>query len=212
MDAWDRAWLVVLVWFGLVVAVFSLARNWPLVSFALAFGIGFGAAAWAVRKRVRPAFRRLGLANFGGFVILAVAISSGEEVLCWALGNRIANPELWKDLLLVNGTWLVWYASWYYVLSKRFAYREKEALLLAASTGILYEYLSSGAFLTNPAGILLGAPLAAVVYAALFVLPMQLIDFTGKEESAMKYAASPVLPYLLSFAAAIPLVLLLYVV
>jgi hypothetical protein len=212
MKTWDRAWLVMLAWFGAVIAIFALAQNWALVSFALLFGIGFGAIAWSIRSKVRPAFQRLGLANFGGFAILAVAISSGEEVLCWALGNRIANPVLWKDLVVVNGTWLVWYASWYFILSKRFAYQEKEALFLAACTGILYEYISSGAFWANPAGIVLGAPLAAVVYAALFILPMQLVDFSGKDEKPLKYVESPFLPYLLSFAVALPLVILFSVV
>jgi hypothetical protein len=212
MGTWDRAWLVVLAWFGVVVAIFSLAQNWAMVSFALIFGVGFGAIAWVIRSKIRPAFERLGLANFGGFAILAVAISSGEEVLCWALGNRIANPVLWKDLVLVNGIWLVWYASWYFILSKKFAYKEKEALLLAAGTGILYEYVSSSAIWTNPAGILLGAPLAVVIYAALFILPMQLVDFMGKDEKPLKYAASPFLPYILSFAVALPLVLLFSVV
>jgi hypothetical protein len=212
MDSYDRAWLVVLVWFGIVVAIFALARNWALVSFALLFGLGFGGAAWMLRSRVQPAFRRLGLANFGGFALMAVAISSAEEILCWALGNRIANPVLWKDLVLVNGIWLVWYASWYYILSRRFAYKEKEALLLAASTGILYEYVSSGAIWTNPTGIFLGAPLAAVVYAALFILPMQLVDFSGKDEGTLKLPASVFLPYILSFGAALPLVILFSVI
>jgi hypothetical protein len=205
MDPWSRAWLVILAWFGAVVAIFTVARNWALVWFALVFGLGFGGLFWAIRSRIRPAFEKLGLANFAGFALLSVAISTFEEVLCWALGNRIANPVLWKDLVLVNGTWLVWYASWYFFLAKRYVYQEKEALLLAASTGILYEYVSSGSFYSNPAGIVLGAPLAIVVYAALFVLPMQLVGFEGKIDGAGKYAASTLLPYIFSFAAAVPL-------
>lgn len=212
MDTWSRAWLVILAWFGAVVVIFAIARNWAMVSFALVFGLGFGGLFWAVRSGIRPAFEKLGLANFAGFALLAVAISTFEEVLCWALGNRIANPVLWKDLVLVNGTWLVWYACWYFILAKRYAYQEKEALLLAASTGILYEYVSSGTFLANPAGIILGAPLAIVVYAALFIIPMQLVDFRGKDEYAIKYIASPFLPYVLSFAAALPLAIVISIV
>jgi len=212
MDKWSRAWLAILAWFGAVIAIFAIVQNWSMVSFALLFGIGFGALCWVIRSRIRPAFERLGLANFGGFAILAIAISSGEEVLCWALGNRIANPVLWKDLVIVNGSWIVWYATWYFILAKRYAYKEKEALFLAASTGILYEYVSSGTFLTNPAGILLGAPLAIVVYAALFIIPMQLVDFWGKDEAAIKYVASPFLPYMLSFAVALPIAIVVLMV
>lgn len=209
MDVWDRAWLVMLAWFAIAMAVFSIAREWSIVEFGVGFGLLFGSIAWWLRKGVRPAFRKLRLDNFAGFALLAVIVSSGEEIFCWALGNRIANPVLWKDLVLVNGIWLVWTATWYFRLSKRYVFREKEALMLGASVGVLYEYISSGAFLYNPWGILLGLPLAVVVYAAIFMLPMQLIDFTGKSNSGLKYVEAPLLPYILSFAAAIPLIILL---
>ncbi len=209
MDNWSRTWLVILAWFGAVVVIFAIAHNWALVSFALIFGLGFGGLFWAARSRIRPVFEKLGMANFAGFALLAIGVSTFEEVLCWALGNRIANPVLWKDLVLVNGTWLVWYACWYFILAKRYAYQEIEALLLAASAGILYEHVSSGTILANPAGIVIGAPLAIVVYAALFILPMQLVDFQGEDEAGIKYIASLFLPYLLSFAVALPLAILL---
>ena len=209
MDAWDRAWLVMLAWFAIAMAVFSIAREWSIVEFGVGFGLLFGSIAWAIRKSVRPAFKKLHLDNLAGFSLLAVLVSSGEEIFCWALGNRKANPVIWKDLVLVNGIWLVWFATWYFRLSKRYLFKEKEALMLGAMIGVIYEYISSGAFLVNPAGILLGLPLAVVVYAAIFMLPMQLLDFTGKSDSRLKYVEAPILPYILSFAAAIPLIIIL---
>jgi hypothetical protein len=51
-------------------------------------------------------------------------------------------------------------------------------------------------------------PLAVVVYAAIFVLPMQLIEFTGTNDSRMKYPIGIVLPFILTFPAAIILCVL----
>jgi hypothetical protein len=209
MDNWDRAWAVVLLWFAAVMAIFAFAREWSIVEFGVGFGLVFGSVAWWLRKHVRPAMRKVRLDNFAGFVLLAVTISSAEEMSCLALGNKIANPVLWKDLVIVNGVWLAWFATWYFLLSKKYHFIEKEALMLGASAGVLYEYVSSGAFISNPAGLVLAIPLAVVVYAAIFVLPMQLIDFSGTGEGGIKYIAAPLLPYALSFCVAIPLVLVL---
>ena len=209
MDNWDRAWLVMLAWFSAVMAIFAIAREWGIIEFGVGFGLVFGSVAWWLRKRVRPAMRKARLDNIYGFALLAVTISSAEEIFCWALGNDIANPVIWKDLVIVNGVWLAWFATWYFLLSKKYHFIEKEALMLGASVGVLYEYISSGAFISNPAGLVLAVPLAVVVYSAIFVLPMQLIDFSGTGKSGIKYIAAPLLPYVLSFSVAIPLVLVL---
>ncbi|MCK4928802.1 MAG: hypothetical protein KAR76_03610 [Methanosarcinales archaeon] len=61
--------------------------------------------------------------------------------------------------------------------------------------------------LQNPPGMVLAFPLGVVVYAAIFVLPMQLIEFTTNN-SRMKYPVSIVLPFILTFPAAIVLFVL----
>jgi hypothetical protein len=191
-----------LVWFLSVIAIFLLSGGWSVPAFGLSFGLLFGGVAWRYRGRVRPFMARLHLDNFAGFVMLAVSVSAVEETWCWALGNRIAMPVLWKDIAFCSLVWLPWFAAWYFFLSKRFAFREKEALLLAASAGILYELVGSGVIL-SPAGLLLAVPLDIVVYAAIFIVPMQLIDFSGTRTGPAKYIVAPVLPYLLSLPVAV---------
>ena len=115
----------------------------------------------------------------------------------------MALPVLWKDVVFCAAVWLPWFLSWRLFLSKRYRFTEKEALFLAASSGLLYELVGSGALFANPAGLLLAAPLDIVVYAALFMLPMQLVDFTGERAGPAKYVVAPVLPYLLSWPVAV---------
>ncbi|MCL7475236.1 MAG: hypothetical protein M8352_04255 [ANME-2 cluster archaeon] len=97
----------------------------------------------------------------------------------------------------------MWFGTWYLYLSKKYAFTEKEALMTAASTGVLYEYIGTGYFLQNPPGVVLAFPLGVVVYAAIFVLPMQLIQFTGTNNSRVKYPAGIILPFILTIPAAV---------
>ena len=145
---------------------------------------------------------KLRLDNYAGFMLLAIAITFVEETFCYVTGNHIAYPVLWIDLVLVAGMWAVWFSTWYFYLSKKYAYDEKEALLLAGIAGIFYEFVGTGAFLTTPLEALAITPLAIVVYAAIFIWPMQLIDFKGTSESWTKYPVSVLLPFALTFPVA----------
>lgn len=95
----DTTWWVLLAWAAVELVIFVIVQSWNLVSFTVLFGFIFGWLAWRYRKAVRPAFRRAGLDNVGGFLLLAFWISVFEEVLCYGLGNRIANPILWADIV-----------------------------------------------------------------------------------------------------------------
>jgi hypothetical protein len=201
-DRWDRAWAVLLAWFLAAVAIFLLIGAWSVGAHALSFGMLFGGLGWKYRRYVRPAMARLRLDNLAGFVILALGISALEEVWCFALGNKVALPVLWMDVAFCAAVWLPWFLAWRLFLSKRYRFSGKEALLLAASTGLLYELVGSGAIFANPAGLLVMVPLDIVVYAAIFVLPMQLIDFSGERAGPAKYLGAPILPYLLSWPVA----------
>lgn len=81
--------------------------------------------------------------------------------------------------------------------------------MTAGFTGVLYEFVGTKAFIANPFGIFLAAPLAVVVYAALFVLPLQLITFTGKKVGNTKYVVGAVLPFVLTLPAAVGLYIIL---
>ena len=84
--------------------------------------------------------------------------------------------------------------------------------MVAAFAGVFYEFLGTGEVLRNPFGVILAVPLAVVIYAALFVLPMQLIQFTGECTSKMKYVVGVSLPFLLTLPVALILYILLSVV
>jgi hypothetical protein len=203
---WNRLWAVLLAWFLCVCGIFLLAREWSVSAFALSFSLLFGGFAWRYRRNVRPFMARLHLDNFAGFMFLALSVSAAEEAWCYSMGNHTAFPILWKDILFCDIVWVPWFAVWYLYLSKRYSFHEKEALLLAASAGIFYELVGSGAIF-NPAALLLAVPLDLVVYAAIFILPMQLLDFSGTKSGPAKYALSPVLPYLLSIPVAVLIII-----
>ncbi len=178
------------------------------MAFGVTYGLVFSGLAYRFRRLVVPFFKRMGLYNYKGFLLLSVIVSLTEETYCYLLGNRIAQPVLWIDLVVVTGLWTVWFGTWYFYLSKKYAFPEKEALMTSAFIGVLYEYTGTGYFLQNPLGVVLAFPLAVVVYAAIFVLPMQLIEFTGTNDSKMKYPIGIVLPFILTFPAAIILFVL----
>ena len=156
------------------------------MAFGVTYGLVFSGLTYRFRRLVVPFFKRMGLYNYKGFLLLSVIVSLTEETYCYLLGNRIAQPVLWIDLVVVTGLWTVWFGTWYFYLSKKYAFPEKEALMTSAFIGVLYEYTGTGYFLQNPLGVVLAFPLAVVVYAAIFVLPMQLIEFTGTNDSKMK--------------------------
>ena len=202
------AWKIMLLWFTLVMIILSIAGEWGVVAFGLTYGIIFGGFAYRYRRKVMPFFQKIKLDNYLGFLLLAVVITITEEIYCYALGNRIAHPVLWIDLILVTVMWTVWFGTWYFFLSKKYMFTEKEALMVAGFTGIFYEFIGTGAILTNPFGFLIATPLAVVIYAAIFVLPMQLITFNGKNNSKTKYLVGSILPFILTIPVAIALYLI----
>jgi hypothetical protein len=203
----ENFWKGLLIWFAAVMLILAIAREFVVVIFGVSYGLGFGYLAYRFRHKVRPLFKRFGMDNYWGFILLAMIITVTEETYVWALGGRIAHPILWVDLILVSGMWTVWFSTWHKWLAKKYKWSELEALLAAASIGVLYEYVGTGEILGNPFGLVIAIPLAIVVYAAIFMIPMQLIDFTGKKETTTKWPVSIVVPFIATF----PVALLLYV-
>lgn len=201
-----------ILWFVAVIVILCIAGEWSVVVFGVTYGLGFGGIAYRYRRKARPCFERVRLNNYIGFLLLTVGITVTEEAYCYALGNRIAHPVLWVDFILVTVMWSVWFSTWYFFLSRRYYFEEKEALMVAAFAGVFYEFLGTGEVLRNPFGVILAVPLAVVIYAALFVLPMQLIRFTGERTGRMKYVVGVLLPFLLTLPVALILYILLSVV
>lgn len=198
-----------LSWFIMVMAILGVAGEWSVVTFGVTFGLIYGGVAYRYRKMVKPFCEKINLGNYAGFLLLAVIVTISEEVYCYILGNQIAHPVLWVDLVLVTVMWWVWFSTWYFFLSRRYYFEEKEALMTAGFTGVLYEFVGTGEVLKNPLGIVIAVPLAVVVYAAIIVLPLQLITFTGDITSRQKYVVGSVLPFLLTIPVALGLYLVL---
>lgn len=199
----EKAWQIIIIWFIAVMFIFIIAAEKNIAAFGLTYGLLFGGLAYRFRCNINPFFKRMGLYNYRGFLLLSIIITATEEWYCYSLGNRLAYPVLWIDLIVVGALWTVWFGTWFFYLSKKYLFSEKEALMTAASTGVLYEFIGTGYVLQNPMGIVLAIPLAVVVYAAIFVLPMQLIAFTGKNDSRLKYPVGIILPFILTVPAAV---------
>ena len=183
-------------------------KEWGTVYFLVIFGCIYGGLVSVFRERISNSFAHLKRMRFPVFLILAAAVSVAEEICVYSLGNRIAVPDIWRDIIIVPGEWSVWFAAWYLIIARKFRFTQGQALLAAGVSGILFEYIGTGLFLSNPVGLLLYAPLTIITYAAIFVLPLQAMDFTGMSESRWKYPVSIFLPYVLS----IPAALILYAV
>ncbi|MCG7849392.1 MAG: hypothetical protein MIO93_09475 [ANME-2 cluster archaeon] len=152
----ESAWKILLIWFALVIVIFSIAHEWGVVALGVTYGLVFGGLPIVFRRLVMPFFKRMVLYNYKGFLLLSVIVS--------ATGNRIAHPVLWIDLGLVTGLWTVWFGTWYFYLSKKYAFTEKEALMTSAFTGVLYEYIGTGYFLLNPLGVVLAFPKLFIIF------------------------------------------------
>ncbi len=168
--------------------------------------MAYGGIAYRYRRYVKPLLFNVHLDNYAGFALLVVANTNAEEILCYSLGCTLAQPVPWVDLLWMSIVWLIWASVWFLLLAPRYAFTEREALLLASGSALLFEFAGSGLILTNPLGLILLAPIPMVAYAATILLPMQLIPLKGTRTTRSKYLAATAAPY----AMALPVALLLY--
>ncbi|HUL62076.1 MAG TPA: hypothetical protein VLT35_03355 [Methanocella sp.] len=209
MDRKRLALLLLSLWFMAVVAVFFLAGNRSAAVFAFLFTAVYGGVCYRYRDRIRSILASVPVSKALMFFIVAFAVTAAEETFCFLTGNRIALPVLWADILFCGLVWSGWFGTWYFYLSKTYRFGETEALLVAGLSGLLYE--GAGPVLASPPSalpILLIAPFLSLVYSAIFLVPMQLIRFTGAKDSAWKYPVSVVLPFLVS----VPITLALFIV
>ncbi len=199
---------LLLLWFLGIVVIFFVAGNRSAAVFAFLYAIVYGGICYRYRDFIKSLLVRIPVPGTIKFFGIAFAIAAAEEIFCYLTGNRIALPVLWADVLFCGFAWFGWFGAWYFFLSKKYRYTETEALLLAGMAGLLFE--GTGSVLASPIAILpilVIAPFLFLVYAAIFLVPMQLISFTGTKESVWKYPVSIVLPYL----ASIPIIIVLFI-
>lgn len=188
---------MILIWFALSTIILSLSHDWSEVIFSASFGVIYGGIVYLCRQNISGTLWALKIKNFPVYLAVCFLVSAFEEFYVYSLGNRIAVPNIWQDLVIVPGEWLVWFATWYLFIAKKFRFTAGEALFAAGLEGVMFELVGNGLFLSDPLGFLVSVPLTIVVYAAIFILPMQFINFTGKIESFWKYPVSVIVPYIL---------------
>lgn len=113
--------------------------------------------------------------------MIAALVSVFEELYVYSSGNRISVPNICQDVIIVPGQWLVWFAIWYLLIALKFSFTTGRALFAAGLEGLLFEYVGTGLIISNPIGFLVNLPQTIVVYAVIFILPMQFIRFSGKK-------------------------------
>lgn len=147
---------------------------------------------------------------FPVFLLVSIIVSVVEELYVYSLGNQVAVPNIWRDIIIVPGEWTIWFSVWYLYTARKYSFTDGEALFSAGLIGLLYEYIGKGIPLSNPVGFILAIPGTVVIYAAIFILPMQLVNFQGENNNFMKYPVSILLPYILTIPAALLLYALFY--
>ncbi len=201
-------WKLLLSWFILSIAIMTVLQEWGEIAFALSFGVIYGGAVYWKREGIRSYINSTGMNRFPVYIVVCIIVSIAEELYVFALGNRTAVPDIWRDIVIVPGEWSVWFASWYLFLGKKFSFTTGEALFAAGVEGILFEYIGNGFIFSNPVGFVISIPLTIVVYAAIFMLPLQFISFTGSYGKVWKFPVSILMPYLF----VIPVAVLLFVI
>lgn len=203
------AWRAVFAAFAVELILIAIAGVWSLLAFAVFWGVGVGALGYHYRDAFARGMRSAGLAGFTGFAATVLVVSVAEESLCASLGCTLAVADLWVDLIFVPILWLAWLTAWYFLIARRYRFEPDEALLVAAAAGVLFEIVGNGRVLADPFIALLSVPGAIVVYAAICVLPMSLIEWTGARDTRAKYPIAFFLPYLAALLAAVALFILL---
>ncbi len=198
-----------LSWFIFSVVATALNHEWRAVAFTLSFGALYGGSVLAAGRQIRNALSSWGLIRFPVFISVAIAVSVAEETYAYALGVRIAIPVLWQDLIIVPGEWAAWFAAWYLIIARKFAFTDIEAAASAGITGLLFEYAGAPATLADPLATIVAIPLTVAVYSAIFSLPLQFMKFNGLSASRWKYPVAVLLPYLLSLPATVALFILI---
>lgn len=199
---------ILVVWFPVSVIIIAASGLWHEIEFIALFGICYGGLVYSRRRSIKSFFFRRKLNVFPVYMAIAIAVSVIEELTVYMLGNRVAVHNIWRDIIIVPGEWSVWFATWYLFLARRFWFTDIQMLLSAGAEGVMFEYIGNGLFLANPLGFLVSIPLAILIYAAIFILPMQLMPITGESRTLWKYPISILLPYALS----IPMALFLYAI
>jgi hypothetical protein len=200
---------LLLLWFMAVVIVFFVAGDRSAAVFAFLYAIVYGGICYRYRDSIRSFLTGIPMDRALAFFAVAFVVTAAEETFCFLTGNRIALPVLWADVLFCGLVWSGWFGTWYFFLSKKYRFGEPEALLVAGMSGLLYE--GFGPVMANPVAalpILVISPFLILVYSAIFLVPMQLISFTGTKESVWKYPVSVVLPFLVS----LPITMALFVI
>lgn len=201
-------WKVLLICFAVSVTILLVSGELSVAIFAMTFGGGYGGFIFTQRDRIRYFFESRKLDIFPVYITLAILVSVAEEIYVYSLGNRIAVPNIFSDIIIVPGEWAVWFTVWYYFIARRYLFNTGTALFTAGLEGLLFEYLGNGLALSNPIGFIVSIPTTIAVYASIFVLPMQLINFKGKINRWWKYPIAVILPYIFTLPAA----LLLYAI
>lgn len=196
-------WKILIGWFLIICLIFLITKNYSVFVFAITSSLIFGLLPYLYRDKIKTFFKKVGLHNVLGFFLVAFVITALEETYCYLLGNKVAYPVLSIDIFLVFFIWLGWFGVWYFWISKKYFFTDAEAILAAGLPGVLYEYVSKPEFLANPLGILIAFPLSAVIYSAIFVIPMQTLDLSGKKKGWRKYLVSLIVPFLISLPIAI---------
>lgn len=204
----STVWKILLVWFAIVLIIFFIAKEFSIFSFGIVFVFLLGVLPWKFRNEIRKFFVKIKLNSFKGFFLVAFLITAVEETICYLMGNKVAYPVLWIDILLVFFIWLGWFGSWYFFISKKYLFTNLEMILASGLPGVLYEYVAKPEFLANPLGVLIAFPLASVIYSVIFIFPSTTLNFSGKNNSWTKWLVAMFLP----FAISLPLVIIAFVV
>jgi hypothetical protein len=210
----DLTWKLLLAWFALSLGIFAVAGSIRIVEYEVVFVGLFGSLALLLRRSVRPALRRVKLDNVWEFAMLAVLVSSLEELVVYAVGGSgaLAQSTLGVDLLWVDVIWLGWMLPWYLWLASRYAFSSQEALLVGGTAGILFEVLLSRIFVEGPVIILLWIPLVWVTYSVVLLLPLELTTFKAPPSTARRWLAGVAIPWVSATCVALLLWLILSVV
>ena len=201
----SRLYTYIAVWASISLLISVLVKSYGLVAYVVVFVGLFGGVFIRYRSHIVGWLRNAGWSSTPKYVLLISIITLIEEWLVLVLAGRagLMYPgHFGVNMLLVLSFLVPWLLTWKLYLLKQYRYSKNEAIMTAGLAGVMYEVLNP-ARMMNPAAWLMLTPLSILIYAVVAYLPLQVIEYSGRKQSRIKYLVSVLLLFVVSWGPAL---------
>jgi len=206
MRNWEKLWWILAALFFLLQLI-NLAKQGAnretLVAVSELLLAIFLAIVWKLREQIFNLVKPLPN-RFTRFLVLGyLATIVGETAYIF---SKPLHQNLLIDLILVAPWYILWMATWYWVL-KKYRFSLREAFFLGGFHGFVIEGVLTGFILASPILAIVAIPLLSTIYGCFFIVPYLVLqkefESTNRQEVSRRkkigLSLIPLLAYIPGF-------------